>query len=70
MLEALVSEHIALADLREAEARIAAQRLRVENFVGQEREKAAALLETFLQILDQMQKHRALLDEELRLCRS
>ena len=70
MLEALVSEHIALADLREAEARIAAQRLRVENFVGQEREKAAALLETFLQILDQMQKHRTLLDEELRLCRS
>ena len=71
MLEALVMQHIALADrhLREAEERIAAQRLRVANFVGQEREKAEALLETFLQILDQMQKHRTLLDEELRLCR-
>ena len=71
MLEALVLEHIALPDrhLREAEERIAAQRLRVANSVAQEREKVEALLETFLQILDQMRKHRALLDEELRLCR-
>jgi hypothetical protein len=71
-LEALLSEHIALADrhLREAKERVALQRLRVTNSVGQEREKAEALLETFLQILDQMRKHRALLDEELRLCRS
>ena len=58
MLEALVLEHIALADrhLREAEERIAAQRLRVANSVAQEREKVEALLETFLQILDQMRK--------------
>ena len=36
MLEALVSEHIALADrhLREAEERVALQRLRATNSVG------------------------------------
>jgi hypothetical protein len=71
MLEVLVLENIALADLhlREAEERIAAQRLRIANSVGQEREKAEALLETFLDVFDQMQKHRTLLNEELRLCR-
>jgi hypothetical protein len=72
MLEALVLEHIALADMhvREAEERIAAHRLRVGNSVGQQREIAEALLETFLSLFDQMQRHRTLLKEELRLCRS
>ena len=68
-MESLIRNHIDLADrhLREAEERIAAQLLRVAGAAGREGEKAAALLETFLQIRDQMQIHRDLLDEVLRL---
>ena len=71
MLEALVLERIALADrhLRDAEGRIAVQRWRVTNYVGEEKEKAAARLNDLLQSLDQIRIHRVHLNEELRLCR-
>jgi hypothetical protein len=70
-LEALVLEQLALTDQRlgEMQERIDLQRLRLATFAGRESEKAAALLSSLLSDLSETQRHRDLLNEELRLCR-
>ncbi|WP_125461701.1 MULTISPECIES: hypothetical protein [Rhodomicrobium] len=59
-MKALILDQIALADthLCEAEDRIAQQRLRIVNCTGPDRARATALLETFLEIYEQMLIHR------------
>lgn len=54
-------DHVALSDqhLAEAEERISQQFLRVAASVGVERGRAAALLFTYLESLEQMQIHRS-----------